>query len=38
MLRDFVVHCVMIYFIVRVNKRESDIKVEMAKQDSPHDL
>lgn len=38
MLRDFIVHCVMIYFIMRVNKRESNIKVELEKQDSPHDL
>ena len=37
-LRDFTVHCVMVYFIVRVNKRESNIKSELAKQDSPHDL
>ena len=28
----------MVYFIIRVNKRESNIKVELAKQDSPHDL
>ena len=37
-LRDFVVHCIMVYFIVRVNKRESNIKTELAKDDSPHDL
>ena len=37
-LRDFTVHIVMVYFIIRVNKRESNIKVELAKQDSPHDL
>lgn len=37
-LRDFTVHCVMVYFIVRVNRRESNIKAELAKEDSPHDL
>ena len=38
MCRDFVVHCVMVYFIWRVNKRETNIKAELAKGDSPHDL
>ena len=38
MTRDFVVHCAMVYFIVVVNKRESNIKAELAKEDSPHDL
>lgn len=28
----------MVYFIVRVNRRESNIKAELAKEDSPHDL
>lgn len=36
--RDFCVHCVMVYFIVSVNRRESNIKAEIAKSDSKHDL
>ena len=30
-LRDFVVHCVMVYFIVKVNRRELNIKNELAR-------
>ena len=37
-LRDFIVHCVMVYFIVRVNRRESSIKNELARQDTTYDL
>ena len=36
--RDFVVHCAMVFFIVRVNKREMNIKREMEREDSLHDL
>lgn len=36
--RDFLVHCVMVFFIIRVNKRESNIQAELAKTDSMHDL
>lgn len=36
--RDFVTHCVMVYFVIRVNRRESNIKAELAKTDSKHDL
>lgn len=37
-IRDFCVHCVMVYFIVSVNRRESNIKAEISKSDSKHDL
>ena len=37
-LRDFVVHCVMVYFIFSVMRRESNIKAQIAKSDSKHDL
>ena len=37
-LRDFVTHCCMVYFIFVVNRREDDIKWELEKDDSPHDL
>ena len=37
-MRDFATHCVMVYFIVRVNRRESNIKNELERDDSPHDL
>ena len=36
--RDFVTHCCMIYFITVVNRREDNIKNELEKDDSPHDL
>jgi hypothetical protein len=38
MTRDFFVISVMVYFIVRVNKPETNIKVEMAKTDTEYDL
>ena len=37
-LRDFVTHCSMVYFIFSVNRREDNIKSELEKDDSPHDL
>ncbi len=37
-VRDFLVHCVMVFFIIRVNKRESNIQAELAKGDTMHDL
>lgn len=36
--RDFATHLVMVYFIVKVNRRESNIKAELEREDSPHDL
>jgi len=38
MIRDLSVTCVIVYFIVQVNKRESSIKNEIARTDSKHDL
>jgi len=37
-MRDFVTHCCMLYFIMSVNRREDNIKTELSKDDSPHDL
>ena len=38
MIRDLSVTCVIVYFIIKVNKRESSIKNEIARTDSKHDL
>ena len=38
MSRDFIVHCVMVYFIVKVNIRETNIKAELEREDTHHDL
>ena len=38
MMRDLSVTCVIVFFIIQVNKRESNIKNEIAKTDSKHDL
>ena len=38
MIRDLSVTCVIVYFIIQVNKRESSIKNEIARTDSKHDL
>ena len=37
-MRDFVTHCCMVYFIYAVNRREDNIKSELEKDDSPLDL